>query len=105
MDQDQRLRLHNILLELMPDGQKNVYFQPPDNIRMEYPCLVYKRVDSDVKYASNLPYSRTLRYELTAIDSNPDSGIPEKIAALPLSSHTRFFVANGLNHDIFNLYF
>lgn len=81
----------------------HVYFQPPD--KMEYPCILYQRDQEDKKFADDLPYSRTKRYVVTVIDRNPDSPIPDKIAALPMSSFNRFFVADNLNHDVFNVYF
>lgn len=97
----QRLDLHAILLEITP----KVYFQPPTNIKMEYPCLVYQRDAADVKFAGNLPYSNTWRYQVTLIDPNPDSPILEQIKALPMCVFQRHFVVNRLNHDVFVLYF
>lgn len=86
-------------------GSSNVYFQPPASFKMIYPCIVYQRDNEDNKYANNLPYSQNKRYAVTVIDRNPDSEIPDKVAALPLSSFTRHFTADNLNHDVYNLYF
>jgi hypothetical protein len=96
-----RVALHELLLTFVD----NVYFQPPDNVQMKYPCIVYQREDLAVKYANNLPYDAIQRYQVTVIDRDPDSAIPLKVAALPRSSFDRFFVASGLNHDVFRLYF
>lgn len=83
----------------------HVYFQPPENIKMEYPCIVYERSDINVKYADNSPYSSTNRYTVTVIDRNPESAISSAIALLPLCSFDRFFAADNLNHDVYTLYF
>lgn len=83
----------------------NVYFQPPPNIQMQYPCIVYRRDTAASKYADNVPYKNTKRYQVTVIDAEADSGIPDKVAVLPMCSFDRFFTANSLNHDVFNLYF
>lgn len=83
----------------------NVYFQPPPSVQMKYPAIVYNRDDVDAKYAGNKPYSRTKRYELTVISSNADSKIPDRVGELPMTSYVRFFSANGLNHDVFTIYF
>jgi hypothetical protein len=83
----------------------NVYFQPPANIQMAYPCIVYKRDKIDTKFADNSPYHLTKRYLVTVIDRNPDSTIPDSIAALPLAAYNRAFTVNNLNHDVFVLYF
>lgn len=83
----------------------NVYFQPPNNTVLKYPCIVYNRESTESAYADNSPYRQTKRYSVTVIDSNPDSLLPDKVAQLPLCSHNRFFVADNLNHDVFQLYF
>lgn len=86
-------------------GTRNVYFQPPASFKMNYPCIVYQRDYQDNKFANNNPYSQTKRYAVTVIDRNPDSEIPDKVAALPLCAFTRHFTADTLNHDVYNLYF
>lgn len=103
-----RSELSTLLKSLLPensDGSKNLYFQPPDNTKMRFPCIVYQRDYADVKYANNSPYSNTKRWKVTIIDEDPDSEIPDKVAALPLSTFQRFFVIDQLNHDIYNVYF
>jgi hypothetical protein len=98
-----RLELQSILEALLGSG--NVYFQPPPSLTMQYPCIVYKRDDARTDFAGNQPYSYTKRYQITVIDRHPDSVIPDKVAALPMCLFDRFFAANNLNHDVFNLYF
>ncbi len=92
------------LLEDLQEGL-NVYFQPPPSFRMSYPAIVYNRDLNHVDYADNLPYSRTIRYQITVIDKDPDSPIPDMVAALPLSRYVRHFTTENLNHDIYDLYF
>lgn len=72
---------------------------------MQYPCIVYQRYNALTVFADNSPYRRTKRYQVTVIDADPDSAIPDEVAKLPMCTHNRFFVANNLNHDVFNLYF
>lgn len=99
----QRLQLQSLFEELL--GTRNVYFQPPENVTIQYPCIVYKRDYADTKFADNSPYSHTKRYQVTIIDQDPDSEIPDAVAKLPLSTFQRFFVSEDLNHDIYNVYF
>jgi hypothetical protein len=96
-----RLQLQS-LLETMAE---NVYFQPPDTLQMQYPCIVYHRDFADVGYADNGPYRRELRYMVTVIDRDPDSVIPGKVAELPMCSFNRFYTADKLNHDVYLLFF
>lgn len=96
-----RLELQETLKGIAP----NVYFQPPNGLKIQYPCIVYVRDTMDVSYADNSPYRHATRYEVTVIDRTPDSSMVEQVAMLPLTSHSRFFTADDLNHDVFTLYF
>lgn len=100
MAQD-RLSLQSLLESITP----KVYFQPPTNIQLEYPCIIYKRDYAQVEFADNNPYHNTKRYMVTVIDRNPDSAIPDMVAALPMCIFNRFYTADNLNHDVFNLFF
>lgn len=96
-----RLDLHQILVAITP----MVYFQPPPNVQMTYPCIVYQRDAANTKFADDLPYAYTQRYQVTLIDRNPDNAILAAIAGLPLCSYDRGYSANSLNHDVFVLYY
>lgn len=96
---DLQVLLENLL------GSRNVYFQAPSNLQMSYPCIVYTRDNVKAKYADNRSYSFVKRYLVTVIDKNPDSPIPDKIAALPMCSFSRHYTAENLHHDVFTLYF
>ena len=96
-----RLQLHQLLEEFVP----NVYFQPPTNVQLKYPCIIYKRDFADTKFADDKPYDFVLRYMVTVIDQDPDSEIPGKVAAMPMSLFNRFYTADSLNHDVFNVYY
>lgn len=98
-----RLDLQTLFENLL--GSRNVYFQPPANVQMKYPCIVYNRDNADTKFAGNKPYRNVKRYQVTVIDRDPDSAIPDKIAGLPMCSFNRFFTADNLNHDVFTLFF
>jgi len=98
-----RLELHKKLIDLL--GSPNVYFQPPENKKIKYPGIIYKRNLEDAKYADDSLYNHTMGYMVTVIDSNPDSEIPDKIRSLPLTSFNRHYTADNLNHDVFNVYY
>lgn len=97
-----RLELQTLLEGFDAAG---VYFQPPENVTMVYPAIVYNRDYQNVGYADNTPYSRTLRYQVTVIDRDPDSLIPGKVASLPLTRYVRHFATDNLNHDVYDVYF
>ena len=99
---------HRLQLQALLSGileVKAAYFQAPPADKMEYPCIIYDLDDRETLFADNNPYRHTKRYQVTVIDRNPDSLIPDAVAALPLSSFSRRFTANSLHHEVFNLYF
>jgi hypothetical protein len=96
-----RLELHTLLETLAP----NVYFQPPNGLVMEYPCISYTRDNMDTDFADNAPYRLCTRYLVTVIDRNPDGTITTAVSKLPMCLYNRGFATSGLNHDVFNLYF
>ena len=98
-----RLVLHQLLLNLM--GTNNVYFQPPESVKMDYPCIVYKRSFVATKFASDFPYVYETEYQLTVIDRDPDSEIPGKVVILPKCSFVRHYTVDNLNHDVYKLYY
>lgn len=103
-----RLQLQSLLETLMgnePEQRLKVYFQPKPKAVLTYPCVVYHRDQARNKFADNRPYRHTKRYMITVIDQNPDSEIPDKIAALPMSTFQRSFSTDNLTHDIYSLYF
>ena len=99
---DDRLALHELLCEKL--GSRNVYFQPPESIKMQYPCIVYKRSTGDTQFANDNPYTFRVRYQVTYIDKNPDSEIVNKMAKFKTARFIKHIVIENLNHDIFNLY-
>lgn len=87
------------------DPEHHVYFQPPANIHMKYPAIVYERNSADTQYADNAPYIYEKRYNVTVIDSDADSPIPDEVAILPKCVADRHFVSENLHHDSFVLYY
>lgn len=98
-----RLELQTLLEGIL--GSDNVYFQPPSSKSMDYPCIRYELSDVRTKFANNIPYSHKKQYQLTIIDEDPDSGIPDKIAKLPMCAFDRPYTANNLNHYVYNIYY
>ncbi len=99
----QRLELQSILTDILQTDQ--VYFQPPPTVQMDYPCIVYRRDYELTRFADDKPYARRKRYQVTVIDRDPDSVIPEKIAELHMCVYDRFYTTENLNHDVFKLFF
>lgn len=98
-----RVDLQNVLEELL--GSRNVYYQPPESLKISYPAIVYSRKTIDNSYANNSVYKQNYAYEITVIDKNPDSEIVNKVSKLPTCRFDRHFKSDNLNHDVFTLYY
>lgn len=96
-----REELQTLLEEVL--GSRNVYFQPPSNIHMKYPAIVYSRSRIANTHANDDVYKQSFSYEVTVIDSNPDSEIVAKMSLLPMCRHDRHFKSDNLNHDVFTI--
>ena len=96
---DLQVKLEEIL------GSRNVYYEPPESLKIKYPCIIYKRDAANTRYADNLAYKSINGYQVTNIDKASDSPIIDKIKQLPMCRWNRHFASDNLNHDVFTLYY
>lgn len=97
-----RLSLQTKLVEIL--GNKNVYYEPPENYKLSYPCFVYQLDEVYRRSADNIGYSIKNRYQITLIDRLPDNPARDKILQLPLCSFERSYKSNNLEHYVVTLY-
>lgn len=100
---NKRVQFHNILVGLF--GSNDVYYRPPESIKMNYPCIRYKKENIVSTHADNMSYRRTDRYQVTVIDKKPDNVVIEKLLDLPMSSFETHYESDGLNHDVIIIYY
>ena len=98
-----RLELQTLLESVL--GSRNVYYQPPASVRMNYPAIVYFRSDIENNFANDSAYIQSLAYEVIVIDEDPDSNIVMRVSQLPMCRYDRHYTSDNLNHDVFTLYF
>lgn len=99
-----RLQLQAELMQVL--GSNNVYFQPPETLKMKYPCIRCVKVRPMVDHADNMKYFHMNHYELTVIDTDPDTEIPERLAEhFPYCSIDRYYTADNLTHCSLDLYY
>lgn len=90
--------------DMLHDICDHVYYQPPESVKLVYPCIIYERQSGDTRFADDLPYTFTMSYTVTVIDKDPDSDIPLQVAKLPMCRMDRCFTSDNLNHSVFVLY-
>ena len=87
-------------------GSGNVYFQPPESVKLSYPAIIYDKRIGDYKYADNGSYIRIQGYDVMIISKDPDFvdtlDIPDRF---PMCRWDRHFVSDSLNHDVFVIYY
>lgn len=92
------------LLETLLNS-RNVYFQPPESLKINYPAIVYGCEDIRNIHADDRVYLSHKRYAITLIDRDPDSHFVDLIAQLPTCQFNRHYKSENLNHWSFSLYF
>ena len=87
-------------------GDYKVYYQPPENLKLSYPCIIFERTNALINYADNNPYIKTKRYTVTLITKSADNDeYLDLLLDLPMCTFDREFKNDGLVHDVFNIYF
>ena len=98
-----RLELQMLLEDML--GSRNVYYMPPESIKMQYDAIRYSKKNIRKTYANNKAYSMMDCYELTVIAKLPDHPVIKKLLELPYCSHDRHYVTDNLHHDVLTIYY
>jgi len=87
------------------NGNRNVYYQPPESVKIAYPAIIYSRKNISTKHADDVKYLKKPCYEIIVIDRLPDNDVIEKLLELPYCSFDRHYVSDNLYHDVLTLYY
>lgn len=93
-----------VLLETLL-GSTNVYYQPPETLKMNYPAIIYSKSRIDTKKADDSTYLKNTRYNIIVVDKKPDNPVIDKLLALQYCSYDRHYPSDKLNHDSLTLYY
>lgn len=84
---------------------KNVYYQPPESVKLKYPCVIIKKNPGDTKPADNIKYIYSPSYTLTVIARDPNRTLAEQIfMAFLISRYDQNFVRDNLYHDVITVF-
>ena len=87
-------------------GSKNVYFQPAEDLKLSFPCILYKLTDIKQVKADNQLYTHTQAYEVTYITSNPDDAlVDEMLRAFRFIKFKHVMIVNDMYHYRYILYY
>ena len=86
-------------------GTIPVYYQPPENVKMTYPCFIISLDDTDIIYADGHPYYSRARFILTYITRSVNDEIISTLLNMKrYISFDRVYTADNLRHYVFNVH-
>jgi len=101
-----RLDLDAFLRKLIEYPKVKIYFDPPEDVKMEYPCIVYNFDGVYSRSANNSKnYIKRDQYTITLMSEDPDWSLPEVFMKLPYCHFDRPYIADNLHHWVFSLYY
>lgn len=84
---------------------RNVYYQPPESLRLKFPCIIYDISRIQKQHADNKPYLRSIGFTVTYVSKNPTDEMLLKLSDLPYCYFDRSFVADNLHHYEYTIYY
>lgn len=97
-----RLELQKVLEDIL--GSRNVYYDPPESVKMRYPAIRYSLAKIENIHANNSVYKQNIAYDVTVIDPDPDNDVYSRASKLPMCSFDRHYVMDNLHHYTYRLY-
>ena len=100
---DKRAKLELFLREII--GSNNTYFQPPESVKMQYPCIVWNLAKVPVQYADNIVYLTNPKYVLRYITRVPDDPMKDILVERLGVPIIQTYAKDGLYHYIYEFYY
>lgn len=96
---DNRMAVQMLLEEIL--GSREVYFDPPESVKMKYPSFVYSFETVQSLAADDLPYKLWEQYEVKYITRTPNSDLVSRILKEAGFRFDRHYVSDNLHHYVF----
>lgn len=97
-----RDEVYTMLTELL--GSDNVYFNPPEGFKLQYPCILIAYKEPFYRLADNVHYTKMDLYDVTYIfKSDADYDLMHKLMETKGFAYDRFYRSDGLNHVAYTL--
>lgn len=100
------MRTYRDLLHLLRQAVQHdrVYFQPPENLKIGYPAVIFHLSKIEIDHASDAPYKGAKEYSVTLITKDPEPDVIDEILKIPYSSLDTTYISDGMNHFVFTVY-
>lgn len=84
----------------------NVYFQPPETMKLQFPCIVYFKTNVMVLRANNNVYKNSQSYTVTYVTKDPDSEVPFDILRhFKYTKIDSFYKSENMNHTKLTIFY
>jgi len=102
---DARLELHKKLLDIANTHALKVYFQPPANISITYPCIIYEYKSPRTQNADNMNYLSNMGYQISVITKEPDTSVVKELQrSIPSASFNDVNIIDNKYHYVLSCY-
>lgn len=100
------MRTYKDLLNLLRKAvdHNRVYFQPPENLKIGYPAVIFHLSKIKVDRADDSPYKGEREYSVTLITKEPEPEVLDEILKIPYTTLDTTYIADGMNHFVFTTY-
>lgn len=96
-----RISLHEKLCAAL--GSNHVYYQPPENLKMEFPCIVYSLQDMTHAMANNEKYIKNRTYKVIVITPQVDPEVVNLVENFDYCKFQQVYTADGMYHYVFRI--
>lgn len=100
------MRTYRDLLHLLQKAvdHNRVYFQPPENLKIGYPAVIFHLSKVKLDHADDVPYKGAREYSVTLITKEPEPEVLDEILKIPYATLDTTYIADGMNHFVFTIY-
>lgn len=99
-----RLQIQDRLEDILGVGG-HVYYQPPTNVRISYPAIIFRLENIDQRFADDYMYNKDRAYLVTLVHPDPDNDVIERLLwAFPKIRFDRAYDSDNLHHYVYVLY-
>ena len=81
-------------------GSDNVYYNPPESLKMNFPCIVYNNSYIESIHADNIKYLDYTTYKITVISKKPDHPAIRAILDVPMTKFSANYTKNGFYYTV-----
>ena len=86
-------------------GNNNVYFQPPESVKINYPCIIWNLSKTASTYADDRSYIQNPKYVIRYVSTEPDDQMRFTLVDVLGVPIIQVYCKDGLYHYIYELYY